>query len=237
MGNEFAQFIEWNYKQGLDWLLLDYDRHRQMQSFVRTLNHFYLENRLPVGERFRLGRLPVGSPATTGTIRVIAFRRRSRKGQELIAVCNFCPVLREDYRLPLPKAGWYRPVLNTDDAKFGGYDFQPAAVHAEKEKQPQGEYAYSGRFRIPPMSVCFCEDTQETIRRNKRRKKNRRRFRYAIPEKTLRRHASGRRSGQPADGPDGKHRQARRTVRRKIPHHRFPAFQLRKLQASTPSVF
>ncbi len=159
MGNEFAQFIEWNYKQGLDWLLLDYEKHRQMQFFVRTLNHFYLSNRCfwendSDWDGFRW--LSCDDRDNS----VIAFRRRSRKGQELIAVCNFCPVLREDYRLPLPKAGWYRPVLNTDDAKFGGYDFQPAIVHAEKEKQPQGEYAYSGRFRIPPMSVCFYQHTR-----------------------------------------------------------------------------
>ena len=159
MGNEFAQFIAWNYKQGLDWLLLDYDRHRQMQSFVRTLNHFYLENRcLWENDSDWDGFRWLSCDDRDNS--VIAFRRRSRKGQELIAVCNFCPVLREDYRLPLPKAGWYRPVLNTDDAKFGGYDFQPAAVHAEKEKQPQGEYAYSGRFRIPPMSVCFYKHTR-----------------------------------------------------------------------------
>ena len=44
MGNEFAQFIEWRYAEQLDWLLLDYDRHRQMQSFVRDLNHFYLSH-------------------------------------------------------------------------------------------------------------------------------------------------------------------------------------------------
>ena len=159
MGNEFAQFIEWNYKQGLDWLLLDYEKHRQMQAFVRTLNHFYLSNRCfwendSDWNGFRW--LSCDDRDNS----VIAFRRRSRRGQELIAVCNFCPVLREEYRLPLPKAGWYRPVLNTDDANFGGYDFQPAAVHAEKEKQPQGEYAYSGRFRIPPMSVCFYKHTR-----------------------------------------------------------------------------
>ncbi len=45
MGNEFAQFIEWNYTQGLDWLLLGYEKHQKMQHFVRTLNHFYLDHR------------------------------------------------------------------------------------------------------------------------------------------------------------------------------------------------
>ena len=154
MGNEFAQFIEWNYTQGLDWLLLGYEKHQKMQHFVRTLNHFYLENRcLWENDSDWDGFRWLSCDDRDNS--VIAFRRISRKGQELIAVCNFCPVLRESYRLPLPKAGWYQPVLNTDDAQFGGYDFQPAPVHAEKDKQPQGEYAYSGVFRVPPMSVCF----------------------------------------------------------------------------------
>ena len=64
-------------------------------------------------------------------------------------MCNFCPVLRESYRLPLPKAGWYQPVLNTDDAQFGGYDFQPAPVHAEKDKQPQGGIRLQRRVPCP----------------------------------------------------------------------------------------
>ena len=154
MGNEFAQFIEWNYTQGLDWLLLGYEKHQKMQHFVRTLNHFYLENRcLWENDSDWDGFRWLSCDDRDNS--VIAFRRISRKGQELIAVCNFCPVLREDYRLPLPKAGWYQPVLNSDDAQFGGFDFQPAPVHAEKDKQPQGEYAYSGVFRVPPMSVCF----------------------------------------------------------------------------------
>ncbi len=42
MGNEFGQFIEWNYQQGLDWMLLDYDAHKRYQAYVRALNEFYL---------------------------------------------------------------------------------------------------------------------------------------------------------------------------------------------------
>ena len=152
MGSEFAQFIEWNFKQGLDWLLLDYEKHQKMQQFVKTLNRFYLENR-------ELWEVDTGwdgyewiEPDDRDRS-VIAFRRKDRKGRELVVVCNFCPVLRENYRLGLPKQGWYIPVLNTDDEAFGGYGFAPETVRTEKK--PSHGQAQSGLFRVPPMSVCF----------------------------------------------------------------------------------
>ena len=152
MGSEFAQFIEWNFKQGLDWLLLDYEKHRKMQQFVKTLNRFYLENR-------ELWEVDTGwdgyewiEPDDRDRS-VIAFRRKDRKGRELVVVCNFCPVLRENYRLGLPKQGWYVPVLNTDDEAFGGYGFTPETVRTEKK--PSHGQMQSGLFRVPPMSVCF----------------------------------------------------------------------------------
>ena len=152
MGGEFAQFIEWNFKQGLDWLLLGYEKHRKMQQFVKTLNRFYLENR-------ELWEVDTGwdgyewiEPDDRDRS-VIAFRRKDRKGRELVVVCNFCPVLRENYRLGLPKQGWYVPVLNTDDEAFGGYGFAPETVRTEKK--PSHGQAQSGLFRVPPMSVCF----------------------------------------------------------------------------------
>ena len=152
MGGEFAQFIEWNFKQGLDWLLLGYEKHQKMQQFVKTLNRFYLENR-------ELWEVDTGwdgyewiEPDDRDRS-VIAFRRKDRKGRELVVVCNFCPVLRENYRLGLPKQGWYVPVLNTDDEAFGGYGFAPETVRTEKK--PSHGQMQSGLFRVPPMSVCF----------------------------------------------------------------------------------
>ena len=152
MGSEFAQFIEWNFKQGLDWLLLGYEKHRKMQQFVKTLNRFYLENR-------ELWEVDTGwdgyewiEPDDRDRS-VIAFRRKDRKGRELVVVCNFCPVLRENYRLGLPKQGWYVPVLNTDDEAFGGYGLAPETVRTEKK--PSHGQMQSGLFRVPPMSVCF----------------------------------------------------------------------------------
>ena len=157
MGSEFAQFIEWNFKQGLDWLLLGYEKHEKMQHFVRTLNQFYLEHRELWENDSDWGGYEWIEPDDRDNS-VIAFRRKDRKGRELVVVCNFCPVLRENYRLGLPKQGWYVPVLNTDDEAFGGYGFKPEIVRTEKT--PSHNQKQSGLFRIPPMSVCFYRYTR-----------------------------------------------------------------------------
>ncbi len=152
MGNELAQFIEWNYTQGLDWVLLDYDRHRQMQAFVRELNHFYLEHpQLWENDSDWDGFQWIGCDDRDRSI--VTFRRISRSGKELVVICNFCPVVRERYRVGLPKAGWYVPVLNTDEARFGGYGFMARPQKAEKE--PYQKLPYSAEFYLPPMSVTY----------------------------------------------------------------------------------
>ena len=150
MGNEFAQFIEWNFTQGLDWLLLDYDHHRQMREYVRMLNQFYLKHPAMWENDSDWNGFQWMS-CDDRDCSVVAFRRISRSGREVIAVFNFCPVLREDYPLPLPKAGWYEPVMNSDSSTWGGYGFEPVTVHAQRSK----EGGHWGQFRIPPMSAVY----------------------------------------------------------------------------------
>ena len=134
-----------------------YEKHEKMQHFVRTLNRFYLEHRELWENDSDWGGYEWIEPDDRDNS-VIAFRRKDRKGRELVVVCNFCPVLRENYRLGLPKQGWYVPVLNTDDEAFGGYGFKPEIVRTEKT--PSHNQKQSGLFRIPPMSVCFYRYTR-----------------------------------------------------------------------------
>ena len=137
MGNEFAQFIEWNYAQQLDWLLLDYERHRQMQDYVRDLNHFYLDhsslwNNDSDWNGFRW------ISADDRDNSVIAFRRIDRRGCELIVICNFCPVTRTDYRLGLPKPGEYEAVFNSDEVRYGGNTIQKLGLPVSTVQMIQG---------------------------------------------------------------------------------------------------
>ena len=152
MGNEFAQFIEWNFAQGLDWLLLDYPRHRQMQDYVKDLNHFYLEHP-PLWQNDTDWEGFQWISHDDHEQSVIAFRRIDQKGKELIAVCNFCPVLRENYRIGVPYRGKYTPVMSSDDKKYGGLGTALTAVTSEDV--PMHGYLQSVELTVPPMSTVF----------------------------------------------------------------------------------
>jgi len=154
MGGEFAQFIEWDEKKGLDWMLLDYDKHRQMRDYVRDLNHYYLEHpALWQNDTDWQGFQWISCDDWQQS--VIAFRRIDAKGKETIVVCNFCPVLREGYTIGVPKAGAYVPVLSSDDAKYGGNGTELVPVKAKKE----GVHGldYSVELTLPPLSTVFYE--------------------------------------------------------------------------------
>ncbi len=153
MGQEFAQFIEWNYAQELDWLLLDYEKHRQMQYFTETLNKLYLNS----SELWEIdysweGFNWISSDDSAQSI--IAFRRINKAGEEIIAVCNFVPVTRENYRIGVPAAGSYKPIMCTAWQSFGG-DVPDSKRSVKSEKKAMHGYENSISLTIPKMSVTY----------------------------------------------------------------------------------
>ena len=153
MGQEFAQFIEWDYKKQLDWLLLDYDAHKKMQYFVKELNRFYLKH----SQFWEIDYSWEGFEWISNddnSQSIIAFRRKNSDGNEIITVCNFVPVGRQNYRIGVPKAGSYRRVFCTDDIKFGGAT-ENSGISIKAEKEPMHGCEYSLEIDIPPMSVSY----------------------------------------------------------------------------------
>ena len=119
MGQEFAQRNEWNYQSQLDWDLLELDEHRQMQSFVAALNALYLKTAaLWDNDDSWSGFSWISHDDYKQS--VIAFRRIADDGSEIIAVCNFVPVTREDYKIGVPFEGKYELLFSTDAKEFGG---------------------------------------------------------------------------------------------------------------------
>ena len=119
MGNEFGQFIEWNYHQGLDWHLLEYDMHKKMQTYVKDLNALYKEN--PALWELDFDQKGFEwidcHDAERG---VVSFLRRDSQGNELIFVSNFTPVKYENYRIGVPGRGFYKEIFNSDSEQYGG---------------------------------------------------------------------------------------------------------------------
>ncbi len=153
MGQEFAQFIEWDYKKELDWLLLDYDNHRNMQKFSKELNKFYLDHAQLWEVDFSWeGFKWISNDDYNQSI--ISFRRISKSGDELVVVCNFVPVARENYRIGVPVLGSYKRIFCSDDEKYGG-STKPRTTGFKAEKLPMHGYNYSMSIDIPPMSVSF----------------------------------------------------------------------------------
>ena len=153
MGNEFAQFIEWNNKQGLDWLLLQYPIHQQAEHFNKTLNHLYLNTPQLWEVDFSWeGFSWISNDDYTQS--VIAFRRFDSKGNEIIAVCNFVPVLRKEYRIGVPYAGTYAEIFNTDAEAFGGSGITNG-TSIKSEEIPLHGFEQSISLTLPPMSVMY----------------------------------------------------------------------------------
>ncbi|MFR4979215.1 MAG: alpha amylase C-terminal domain-containing protein, partial [Butyricicoccus sp.] len=119
MGGEFAQFSEWSEARGLDWLLLDYDAHRQMQTYVKALNAAYLANKqFWENDMDWQGFEWISHDDNRNNI--IAFRRIASDGTDLICVVNFAPVYHESYRIGVPYAGTYEEIFTSDAVPYGG---------------------------------------------------------------------------------------------------------------------
>ena len=158
MGQEFGQFKEWDYKSELDWMLLDYDKHRQLQHYTKTLNEFYKKN-APFWEVDYSweGFSWISSDDYTNS--VIAFRRMDKKGNEIIVVCNLTPVERSDYRIGVPDAtGKYKVVLNSDDLEFGG-EGKGSKEKVKIEKKPMHGFEQSIKLDLPGLSTIYLKHT------------------------------------------------------------------------------
>ncbi|WP_405619324.1 1,4-alpha-glucan branching enzyme [Streptomyces sp. NBC_00076] len=159
MGQEFAQGAEWSEARGPDWWLLDpaYGAeadHRGVRDLVRDLNTVYLHTPAlwerdtdPSGFQW-----VVGDAAEDN---VFAFLRHDADGAPLLAVSNFAPVVRHDYRLGVPDdvPAWYE-ALNTDTGRYGGGDVtNPDAV--KPEATAWHGRAASIRVTLPPLATVW----------------------------------------------------------------------------------
>lgn len=153
MGQEFGQFIEWDEKKQLDWFLLDYDAHKNLHSYVKKLNKVYKDN--PA-----LWEIDYSWDGFNWLVSddnqnsVAAFERRDRNGERIIAICNFTPVTRENYRIGVERKGSLTYLLHSESAEFGG-EADTAKKRIYTEKVPMHGKEHSFPVTIPGLSCIY----------------------------------------------------------------------------------
>ena len=158
MGNELAQWGEWDYNASIDWDCLNWEEHRRIQRFVADLNAFYKANPALWSQDFD----PAGFQWLTsddGDHNTLSFLRIGSKGETLAVVVNFSGEAWSDYQVALPTGGKWTEVFTTDDAKYGGSDIHNGTVEAV-----EGEYhsrPYSANITVPALGVVFLKPEED----------------------------------------------------------------------------
>lgn len=163
MGTEFGQFKEWDYSTELDWMLTSYPAHHQIQEYFKAINHFYLENS-PLWEIDFSWEGFSWISNDDYTQSCISFRRIDKKGKEIIVVCNFQPVLRENYSIGVPIDGTYSEIFNTDSAEFGGSGITNSSA-IRSDGAPMHGFEQSITLTLPPLSVMFFKLTRKRTKK------------------------------------------------------------------------
>lgn len=156
MGQEFAQLREWSEERELDWYLLAEEEHLQMQSWVRDLLHLYKRNKA-MHEMDSSWEGFEWINADDAERSIFSFVRHSRDCKKnLLFVCNFTPVVREDYRVGVPKRKQYKLILNSDDAQYGGTGEERPLVYKAAKSECDGR-PYSFAYNLPAYGVAVFE--------------------------------------------------------------------------------
>jgi len=154
MGGEIGQWNEWNHDSSVDWHLMEYAPHQGLQRWVADLNHLY-KREAPLYERdFE----PAGFEwvdCSDSEQSVVALIRSAESTRDLVLVaCNFTPVPRNNYRLGVPRKGFWTEILNSDARDYGGSG-QGNLGKVEARPVPFHGKPYSLNITLPPLSVLF----------------------------------------------------------------------------------
>lgn len=167
MGYEYGQYKEWNYAEGLEFFLKEYPLHQKLSDYVRDLNFFYKEH----SEFFEIENSWDGfewlapNDADTNTI---AYKRRNKKGEEIVVLLSFSGADKEKYRLGIDK-GKYKVIFDSDDKKYGGDGALKKKTYVTVKKPSHGK-EYSIQLNMPKLTCLYLVKVKEQPKTGKKTK-------------------------------------------------------------------
>ncbi len=154
MGAEFAQTTEWDHDSSLDWHLTNEEAHKKVQTTISSLNTLYKNEPALYEKSFD----PEGFEwidFNDAESSVVSFIRKGNESKDnILVVCNFTPVPRENYRIGVPDEGNWTEIFNSDDNNFGGSNIRNQEV-IKAEEVPAHRQKHSVSLTLPPMGVVY----------------------------------------------------------------------------------
>ena len=175
MGQDIGEWNEWNENRSVEWDLLQYDEHKQLNLFVQDMLHFYRSNpALYMLDNEIDGFEWINNISANECI--IVFVRKCPE-QTLLVVCNFANINRDQYKIGVPLPGKYKEVFNSDDVKYGGTGYINQRVKVSKKDECDGRED-SLRIKVAPLSVLVfrydgpAEPKKTSVTKSRGSKKN-----------------------------------------------------------------
>ncbi|MEC4748923.1 1,4-alpha-glucan branching protein GlgB [Methylomicrobium sp. Wu6] len=154
MGCEFGQKREWQHDESLEWQVLQYSHHDGLRRWVADLNRFYRSEPALYLQDFSLDGFQ-WLDCNDAEKSVLSFIRRGLHSNDtILVVCNFTPVVRENYRVGAPSGGVWHEVLNSDAECYGGSGAGNLGA-VEASPVSAGDMYHSLMLRLPPLGVLF----------------------------------------------------------------------------------
>ena len=152
MGDEFAQTNEWNYKQELNWSLLQYASHQGIQQLVIALNDLFTSHKALYQLQYDAKGFEWIDFADEEQSVIVYLRQGKQKKDRMIIICNFTPEIRDRYRIGVPSPGSWKIVLDTDDNKYGGSAYLKRKTIRTSAKKYHNR-PYSLMVNLPPLAM------------------------------------------------------------------------------------
>jgi 1,4-alpha-glucan branching enzyme len=154
MGGEFGQWREWDFNAGLEWAAFQAPNHQGLQRFVKDLNQLYKNEPALYENDFDWTGF-AWIDANDNDNCVFSFIRKAKSSDEfVVVVTNFTPVPRQDYRIGVPKAGYYREILNSDSEHYWGSNVGNGGGR-QTDYLPSHGHAYSLSLTLPPLATMM----------------------------------------------------------------------------------
>ena len=152
MGQEIAQFTEFNENAGVDWSLFEFDAHVFMQGYVKELNELYKTE----PALYELDSSPEGFTwinCNSANTSLLSYVRKGKKESDtLLIICNFTPMEHKAYKLATPSGGRWQEIFSSDNNRYGGEGRNNKTVKQAKKAECDGQEHYIS-VTVPPLSI------------------------------------------------------------------------------------